>query len=204
MKFNLIYQPFLVQKFLKKCTLLCLNEVWNSTSYTNSTFDLTMSGWVPSRFNLHIPHALFYLLPLHVYILNFYSCVQLQENPKYLVKKPYEGDRSTLFKLSWHLNFWFPKDGSTYRCLSRLASLLGECAVGHMRSRHGPVSITTRQTTIWRVVLASLAWGCSKASRKYSHLTHPNRKWSYTFCQSRYSHKVNLFSVRNSALLVAH
>jgi len=62
MKSWLILHIYLVQSFWRKYILLCLNVVWNSTSNTISTYDLTLSGWAPTNSNLHIPHGLFYLI----------------------------------------------------------------------------------------------------------------------------------------------
>jgi len=68
-KFVFIFQLFLVQSFLKFCFLLCRNEVWNSTSNTISTFDLTISGWAPTNSNLHYPTWIV-LLPTTLYVYN--------------------------------------------------------------------------------------------------------------------------------------
>jgi len=56
MKFNLIYQLLLIQSFLKKSILLCLNEGWNSISNIVVAFHLTMSGLITPTNSNYISH----------------------------------------------------------------------------------------------------------------------------------------------------
>ncbi len=63
MKHSLIIYIKLVQSFLKKVILLCLNQVWNSNLNTNFTSNLTMSGCQ----RVPIPYGLSWLLPPHLY-----------------------------------------------------------------------------------------------------------------------------------------
>jgi len=78
MNVSLIFHTNLVQKFLKKKILLGLNEVWNSTLNTIPSFDLTMSGWAPTNYNLPIPYGLFYLLPPLLYKELLFSSIWTQ------------------------------------------------------------------------------------------------------------------------------
>jgi len=57
MKAWLIFHINVIQFFLKKVILLCLNKVWNSTSNTIYTFDLIMSSWM-STINVSWWHGL--------------------------------------------------------------------------------------------------------------------------------------------------